>query len=101
MKTNNYVYPHPINTYIIRQLGVTVEQFCELHGYPQSTVATWITRNKTVESLPASFIYSLSLASSKPMDVIYADLLTLQEEYYTHLKAHKRTKKNIDQQKNL
>ncbi|WP_429951662.1 type III secretion system protein PrgN [Enterococcus sp. AZ101] len=96
MKTNTYVYPHPINTFIIKQLGVTVDQFCELHGYPQSTVATWITRNRSVENLPASFIYSLSLAASKSMDVVYSDLLLLQDDYKQHLHDHRRTKKRID-----
>jgi hypothetical protein len=96
MKTNHYVYPHPINTFIINQLGLTVEQFCELHGYPQSTVAAWITRNRSIENLPASFLYALSLSAGKKMDNIYSELLQLQEEYQAHLKAHKRTKKFID-----
>ncbi len=38
MSINTFVYPYPINVFIISQLGLTVEQFCELHGYKQSTV---------------------------------------------------------------
>lgn len=95
MSNNTFVYPHPINTYLISHLGVSVDQFCALHGFVRSTVAAWITRERTVESLPASFIYSLALASSKPMDAVYSELLSLQDDYLAHVKKHKRTKKYI------
>lgn len=97
MSTNNYVYPHPINTYIIGQLGMSVDEFCDLHGFVRSTVASWMTRNKQVESLPCGFIYSLSLASSRPMESVYDELLKLQDQYLNHLKSNrqKKTKKNI------
>ena len=61
MPRKTFVYPHPINAYIIKQLGITVEEFCELHAFSQGTVSSWITRNKKIETLPVSFIYSLSL----------------------------------------
>ena len=46
MPRKTFVYPHPINAYIIKQLGITVEEFCELHAFAQGTVSSWITRNK-------------------------------------------------------
>ncbi|EQV44122.1 hypothetical protein EFZG_03991, partial [Enterococcus faecium TC 6] len=29
MSINTFVYSHPINVYIIKYLGITVDQFCE------------------------------------------------------------------------
>ena len=81
MSINTFVYSHPINVYIIKYLGITVEQFCELHGYPQGTVASWITRQRRIKSLPASFVYDLSLASSLNMSDVYEKLLILENEY--------------------
>ena len=43
---------HPIKMYIRRDLGITVEQFGKLAGIPQSTLATWIKRERRVEKLP-------------------------------------------------
>ncbi|MGO2083146.1 type III secretion system protein PrgN [Vagococcus sp.] len=95
MSTNTFVYPHPINTFIIRSIGLTVNEFCELFDYPQSTVATWISRERKVKSLPVSFIYSLSLATSKSMDWVYSELLSLEIEYQHHQKEFKKSKKYI------
>ena len=52
MPRKTFVYPHPINAYIIKQLGITVEEFCELHAFSQGTVSSWVTRNKKIETLP-------------------------------------------------
>ncbi|MDU3485636.1 MAG: type III secretion system protein PrgN [Enterococcus faecalis] len=90
MPRKTFVYPHPINAYIIKQLGITVEE-------SQGTVSSWITRNKKIETLPISFIYSLSLSASKTMDQVYSDLLKLQDDYLLHLEHHRRTKKIIDE----
>ena len=98
MPRKTFVYPHPINTYIIKQLGITVEEFCELHAFSQGTVSSWITRNKKIETLPVSFIYSLSLSASQTMDQVYSDLLKLQDDYLLHLKRYRRTKKIIDKE---
>lgn len=98
MARNTFVYPHPINTYIIKQLGITVEEFCELHAFSQGTVSSWITRNKKIETLPISFIYSLSLSASKTMDQVYSDLLKMQDDYFLHLERYRRTKKIIDKE---
>ncbi|MGG5325769.1 replication control protein PrgN, partial [Enterococcus pernyi] len=40
MSINTFVYSHPINVFIIKYLGVTVDQFCESYGYSQATVAS-------------------------------------------------------------
>ncbi|MBO1138218.1 type III secretion system protein PrgN [Enterococcus faecalis] len=96
MPRKTFVYPHPINAYIIKQLGITVEEFCELHALSQGTISSWITRNKKIETLPVSFIYSLSLSASKSMDQVYSDLLNLQDDYLLHLERHRRTKKIIE-----
>ncbi|WP_270780852.1 type III secretion system protein PrgN [Enterococcus faecalis] len=97
MPRKTFVYPHPINAYMTRRLGNTVEEFCELHAFSQGTVSSWITRNKKIETLPVSFIYSLSLSASKTMDQVYSELLKLQDEYLLHLEHHRRTKKIIDE----
>lgn len=98
MPRKTFVYPHPINAYIIKYLGITVEEFCELHAFSQGTVSSWITRNKKIETLPISFIYSLSLSASQTMDQVYSDLLKLQDDYLLHLKRYRRTKKIIDKE---
>ncbi|OTO49798.1 type III secretion system protein PrgN [Enterococcus faecium] len=97
MSINTFVYSHPINVYIIKYIGITVDQFCELYGYPQGTVASWITRQRRIKTLPASFIYDLSLASSTNMSDVYEKLLVLENEFdqYTS-KQKKRKKKHID-----
>jgi len=96
MSKNNFVYPHPINTFIIKQLGIPVEEFCELHSIPQGTISSWISRNKKIDTLPIHFLYALSLTAGKSMDTVYSDLLTLQDDYLLHLKKYRRTKAIID-----
>ncbi|HFD0491822.1 TPA: type III secretion system protein PrgN [Enterococcus faecium] len=96
-----YVYSHAVNVYILRYLGMPVEQFCELYGFNQGTVASWVTRERSVETLPASFIYALSLASSRSMGEIYEELLKLQEDYTSYcervgFKKGKKVKKRLD-----
>ncbi|EMF0102681.1 type III secretion system protein PrgN (plasmid) [Enterococcus faecium] len=97
MSINTFVYSHPINVYIIKYLGITVEQFCEAYGYSQGTVASWITRQRKIKSLPASFIYDLSLASSTNMSDVYEKLLVLENDYEQfNSKQKDRKKKHID-----
>lgn len=96
MSRNILVYPHPINTYIIKQLGMPVEEFCELHSFSQGTISSWISRNKKVESLPSNFLYALSLSANKSMDYIYQNLLDLETEYHNHLELKKRVKAILD-----
>lgn len=97
MSINTFVYSHPINVYIIKYLGITVEQFCELYDYAQGTVASWITRQRRIKTLPASFIYDLSLASSTNMSEVYEKLLVLENEYeHFNSKQKNRKKKHID-----
>lgn len=81
MSLNFHVYSHPINAFIIRNLEMTVDDFCILYGFKQGTVASWISRDRSVENLPVSFIYELSLAACKNMSEVYLDLLELEEDY--------------------
>jgi len=67
---------------------MTVEQFCELHGYKQSTVASWVT-NRTVKTLPYDFLYCLSLSSGWSMDDVYRHLLVLEEKFLKSINPKK------------
>lgn len=97
MTVNTYVYSHPINVFIIKHLGIPVEQFCSLYGYSQGTLSSWITRKKKIETLPARFIYDLSLAASQTMDYVYSTLLELQKEYILFKEnTGAKVKKRID-----
>jgi len=93
MTINTYVYPHPINVFVIRDLGVSLDRLCEMYGFKQSTVASWIHRDRRIESLPVSFIHSLSLASSRSMNTVYSRLLALQDEYDKQLEKNKKKEK--------
>lgn len=95
MSINTFIYSPPINVYIIKYLGITVEQFCELYAYPQGTVASWITRQRRIKSLPASFIYDLSLASSMNMTDVYEKLLVLENVYDQFTSKQNKKEKNI------
>ncbi len=57
-----YVYSHPVNVFIIGRLGLSVEVFCELYGFKQGTLSSWVTREKTVASLPIEFLHGLVLS---------------------------------------
>lgn len=95
MSVNTYVYPHPVNVFVIRQLGMTIDEFCELHSYKQGTVSSWITRNRTVKTLPCDFLYCLSLSSGKPMDKVYQELLLLEDDFLKSIQP-KRRKKHVE-----
>ncbi|WP_338368943.1 type III secretion system protein PrgN, partial [Enterococcus faecium] len=71
MVIKKYVYSHPINVFIIGKLGLSVEVFCELYGFKQGTLSSWITREREVADLPISFLYALSLASGGNMNEVY------------------------------
>lgn len=89
MRVKTYVYPHPINAFVIGRLGISVEEFCELHGYKQGTVSSWVTRNRSVKAIPCDFLYSLSLSASIPMDGVYKELLLLEEQFYLSMNPKK------------
>ncbi len=93
MSVNTFVYPYPVSVFIIKQLGMSVEEFCELHDYKQSTVATWSYRNRSVGLLPCDFLYCLSLSSGRAMDKVYQDLLLLEDEFLKSINPKKRKKK--------
>ena len=90
MSVNTFVYPYPVTVFVIRQLGMTVEEFCELHTYKQSTVATWAYRNRPVGALPCDFLYCLSLSAGKSMDKVYQELLELEEYFIRGLDPKKK-----------
>jgi hypothetical protein len=97
MTVNTYVYSHPINVFIIKHLGIPVEQFCSLYGYSQGTLSSWVTRKKKIDTLPARFIYDLSLATSLSMDNVYSILFDLEKEYLAFKEAAgTKVKKRID-----
>lgn len=95
MGVNTFVYPYPVSVFIIQRLGISVEEFCELYGYRQSTVATWAYRNRSVKVLPCDFLYCLSLSSGWSMDKVYQDLLVLEEEYLRKIDP-KKSKEWVD-----
>ncbi|HBL1871896.1 TPA: type III secretion system protein PrgN, partial [Enterococcus faecium] len=67
------------------------------YAYPQGTVASWITRQRRIKSLPASFVYDLSLASSMNMTDVYEKLLILENEYdQFNSNQQRKVKKQID-----
>lgn len=93
MRIKNYVYSHPINVFIIGHLGVSVEVFCELYGFKQGTLSSWVTREKRVGTLPIEFLHALSLASGETMDHVYERLCVLEREYIEFKKVTKPTKR--------
>lgn len=95
MSVNTFVYPYPVSVFIIKQLGMSVEEFCELHDYKQSTVATWSYRNRPVGLLPCDFLYCLSLSAGWSMDMVYKELLLLEEQFLLSIDPKKK-KKYVD-----
>ncbi len=55
MSLKNYVYSHPVNVFIIGRLGLSVEVFCELYGFKQGTLSSWVTRKKQLLLCRLSF----------------------------------------------
>ncbi|MDT2432727.1 hypothetical protein P7D58_17255 [Enterococcus avium] len=72
---------HPIKMYIRRDLGITVEQFGKLAGIPQSTLATWIKRERRVEKLPIDFYSALATVRKQRIETVYGELLEWQQRY--------------------
>lgn len=72
---------HPIKMYIRRDLGITVEQFGKLAGIPQSTLATWIKRDRRVEKLPIDFYSALATVRKQKIELVYGKLLEWQQRY--------------------
>lgn len=72
---------HPIKMYIRRDLGITVEQFGQLAGIPQSTLATWIKRDRRVEKLSIDFYSALATVRQQKIETVYGELLEWQQRY--------------------
>ncbi|MDT2348406.1 type III secretion system protein PrgN [Enterococcus faecium] len=93
MLIKNYVYSHPVNVFIIGRLGLSVELFCELYGFKQGTLSSWVAREKTVATLPIEFLHALSLACRETMDQVYDCLCVLEQEYIEFKKDNKSKKR--------
>lgn len=97
MRMKNYVYSHPVNAFIIGELGISVEVFCELYGFKQGTLSAWVTRERAVSEFPISFLYALSLAAGETMDKVYDRLCEFEKSYsdFKKFNAKKRKKKRL------
>lgn len=78
---------HPIKMYIRRDLGITVEQFGKIAGIPQSTLATWIKRERRVEKLPIDFYSALATVRQQTIEIVYRELLEWQQRYDRYKQA--------------
>ncbi|OJG45227.1 hypothetical protein RV04_GL002275 [Enterococcus hermanniensis] len=67
--------------YIRRDLGITVEQFGKVAGIPQSTLATWIKRERRIEKLPIDFYSALATVREQKIETVYRELLEWQQRY--------------------
>lgn len=76
---------HPINTYIKSYLGLPVEQFARFTGFPQSTLASWVSRNRRVDSLPISFYDAVARINKRTIDQTYKEFIELQDTYDRYL----------------
>lgn len=92
---------HPINAYIKKYIGLTVDAFANQTGFPQSTLATWVSRKRPVHKLPVNFIFMLSQYKKSSMDEVYQQLLNLQLEYDHFLKAYDQSSEALKQQKEI
>lgn len=93
MSDKKYVFPHPINVFLIGDQGMPTEKFCSLYGFNQSRISMWITRERRVDELPVNFIYCLSLAAGSSMEDVYNKLLDYEVKY----RSERRRKINIDE----
>ena len=71
-------------------------QFAEPDNMKPSTIASWVTGEKSVKSLPAVFIYSLSLSTGKDMSEIYNDLLAIQTKKWCSMQRKHHKKERVD-----
>lgn len=76
---------HPVNMYIRGQVGITVEQFGQIAGIPQSTLTTWVQRKRRVEKLPIYFYAALADVAKQSISEVYQAMLNLQHEYDRYL----------------
>ena len=88
-----YVYPHPINVFLIGDLDMSIVRFCELTGFKQSTLSSWISRNRPVGQLPVDFILALHLVSNQSLENIINRLLQIEAQYFKNNASHGRHRK--------
>lgn len=72
---------HPIFTFLRDELKMNLSEFSVVTGIPQSTVSTWIERERTIETLPMYFFVGLANLGNLSLDQVYNALIVLESEY--------------------
>lgn len=72
---------HPVFIFLKDELKMNLSEFSLISGIPQSTVSTWIERERRIEGLPVYFFVSLSNLANWSLDDVYNQLLCLESEY--------------------
>lgn len=81
---SNYIHKigkHPIFVFLKKELKMNLSDFSAVSGIPQSTVSTWIQRERELTSLPIHFYVALSDLSDLKLDEVYNILIRLESEY--------------------
>ncbi|WP_366533422.1 hypothetical protein ACOJIU_18260 (plasmid) [Carnobacterium maltaromaticum] len=81
---SNYVHKigkHPILEFIKKELKMNLSDFSAISGIPQSTISTWIRRERELNSLPIHFYVALADLSNLRLDEVYNKLIRLESEY--------------------
>lgn len=84
MMESNYVHKigkHPILEFLKKELKMNLSDFSAISGIPQSTVSTWIQRERELNSLPIYFYVALADLSNLRLDEVYNKLIRLESEY--------------------
>lgn len=72
---------HPILVYLKKELKMNLSDFSALSGIPQSTVSTWIQRERELASLPIYFYVALAGIGDYRLDEVYNSLIRLESGY--------------------
>ncbi|MEG2847975.1 MAG: hypothetical protein RR904_04260 [Bacilli bacterium] len=72
---------HPVFIFLKDELKMNLSEFSLMSGIPQSTVSTWIERERRIEGLPVYFFVSLSNLANLTLDDVYNELIRLESEY--------------------
>ena len=91
-----FVYPHPINTYIIKQLGITVENFVNYMLLLKELSLLRLLATKKLKHFLFHLFILFTLSATKLWIRYIQTFLKLQDDYLLHLERYRRTKKIID-----
>lgn len=72
---------HPILVFLKKDLKMNLSDFSAVSGIPQSTISTWMQRERELTSLPIYFYVALSGVSNLKLDEVYNALIRLESEY--------------------